>query len=395
MDEATPTKPVQSPPKRPGLSPRNAFLLAIGLGLSAGFLDVGFILLKKLTLNPEGSYRNPRDFPWTVPLGHVVLLLVPAVVLAASSRLRPRLVSFRVGASLLAMLGLSAALLRLPLYPACSLALAFGAGCWLGDALESFAFGPRRGWVRRGLAAQLGLLLILFALTTGRQVLLESRAVAGLPPAPTNAPNVLLVVWDTVRASNLSLYGYPRETTPKLERWAARGVRFNRALAPAPWTIPSHASFLTGRYPMQIDAQWKYALDTPDPTLAEFLSARGYQTVGFAGNTNCCNYETDLDRGFLHYEGYDLTPTSFLSRTVPGKWISERVASLVDYYPRDQRRLPRVAGPKSARPPLLRLPELLRGPRAVHPPGRFQRPLRHPGAGPTRLRNINRLCWNG
>src|SRR5262249_48844960 len=59
-------------------------------------------------------------------------------------------------------------------------------------------------------------------------------------------PNVLLVVLDTVRAANMSLYGYGRLTTPRLARWATSGVVFERAISTAPWTTPSHASIFTG-----------------------------------------------------------------------------------------------------------------------------------------------------
>ena len=108
------------------------------------------------------------------------------------------------------------------------------------------------------------------------------------------ARNVVLIVWDTVRAYNLSAYGYPRNTTPNLARWAREGVRYNLALAPAPWTYPSHSCFFTGQWPFKLNSQWKFTLDAPDPTLAEYLASRGYQTAGFSANTNCCNYETGL-----------------------------------------------------------------------------------------------------
>ena len=49
-------------------------------------------------------------------------------------------------------------------------------------------------------------------------------------------------------------------------------------------------------------------------------------------NTNCCNYETGLDRGFAHYEDYPLTPRSLLGRTVAGKWILENLLSFGDHY---------------------------------------------------------------
>ena len=225
----------------------------------------------------------------------------------------------RAGSWLFATLAIWAALLRLPLYGACSLLLAAGLGRPISDAVATRGRSPRT--VRYTLAGLLGLLGVLAALSSGRQAIREHLAVAGLPPPPAGARNVVLIVWDTVRAYNLSLYGYPRNTTPNLARWARKGVRYNLALAPAPWTYPSHSCFFTGQWPFQLNSQWKFTLDTPDPTLAEYLASRGYQTAGFAANTNCCNYETGLDRGFAHFEDYPLTPRSLLGRTVPGNWI--------------------------------------------------------------------------
>src|SRR5262249_1413595 len=128
------------------------------------------------------------------------------------------------------------------------------------------------------------------------------------PAPPRGAKNVLLIVLDTVRAQSLSLYGYSRDTTPNLRRIAARGVRFDQALSTAPWTAPSHASMFTGRWPHELSIGWSRPLDATHPTLAEFLSARGYKTAGFVANTTYCSYETGLDRGFARYDDYDVTP---------------------------------------------------------------------------------------
>jgi Sulfatase len=65
------------------------------------------------------------------------------------------------------------------------------------------------------------------------------EAARSVPPAGT--PNVLLIVLDTVRADRMSLYGYPRSTTPALERLAQRGIRFAKALI---WT-DNWANWLT------------------------------------------------------------------------------------------------------------------------------------------------------
>ena len=182
------------------------------------------------------------------------------------------------------------------------------------------------------MAVLLGLLVILAAASSGWRTVREYRAVAGLPAAPANARNVVLIVWDAVRARNLSLYEYLRNTTPNLVRWARKGVRYNLALAPASWTYPSHTSFLTGYWPFQLISQWNYSLDAPVPTLAEHLASRGYLTAGFSGNTKICTYETRLDRGFAHFEDYPLTPRSLLSRTVAGSWVLENILYHDDFY---------------------------------------------------------------
>ncbi len=69
--------------------------------------------------------------------------------------------------------------------------------------------------------------------------------------APDPPPNVLLVSIDTLRADRLGCYGYARDTTPELDRFAReRAVRFARAVAEAPWTLPSHVTMLSGLHPL-------------------------------------------------------------------------------------------------------------------------------------------------
>lgn len=111
------------------------------------------------------------------------------------------------------------------------------------------------------------------------------RAPSGAQKPDGNAPNVLLVVLDAVRADHLSCYGYKRGTTPNIDRVAREGVLFRNAFSAAPWTLPSHASMFTGRYPSEHHADWGHAhLDKGLPTLAEQLQGGGYQTVGFSEN---------------------------------------------------------------------------------------------------------------
>ncbi len=312
------------------LSPLTAIMLSVSCGLAGGYLDLLFIVFKKFFWNGLKNYANAADFPWSVPVGHTVLLLVPGVLLALLSRLRPKPMSLRAASWLFATLAIWTALLRLPLYGVASLILAAGLGRQLSGPIAALYRRPPRAWYTS--AGLLGLLIILAAFSSGWRAMREHRVLAGLPPPPPNARNVILIVWDAVRASNLSLYGHPRDTTPNLARWARKGVRYTLALAPAPWTYPSHTSFFTGDWPIQLSTQWKYRLDAPVPTLAEHLTKKGYLTAGFSANTLCCTYETRLDRGFTHFEDYPFTPRSLLSRTVAGSWILENIFSRDDFY---------------------------------------------------------------
>jgi arylsulfatase A-like enzyme len=325
-----PLMPKEPPARSIPLRPLPALALAVGCGLVAGYLDLAIMLLKQAFWYDERFVWSGRDYPWSVPLVHAGLMLVPGMIVALANLLRPGSISLRVGAWLFAAIALWMAWLRAPIHGGAALILALGLGRPISRALVAGA--PRRRWAWSALAVLLVVLGVLAAGTTGRQAWQEARGVAQLPAPPPAARNVVLIVWDTVRAQNLSLYGYGRDTTPNLARWAREGILFNLALAPAPWTFPSHSSIFTGRWPYQLDSQWNYTLQSADPTLASVLSAHGYQTAGFSANTNCCSWESGLDRGFLHYEDYPLAPGDVLGRTVAGSWIRENLVGPATAY---------------------------------------------------------------
>jgi hypothetical protein len=79
------------------ICPKVAILLAITLGLSGGYLDLVMMIFRKLYWSELRYFGSGRDFVWSVPLVHVVLLLIPGVLLAAISVIRTRLVSLAVG----------------------------------------------------------------------------------------------------------------------------------------------------------------------------------------------------------------------------------------------------------------------------------------------------------
>src|SRR6056297_2959867 len=93
--------------------------------------------------------------------------------------------------------------------------------------------------------------------------------------------NVLFVILDTVRKDRLGPYGADRGTTPTLSRFAAEATVFESAVAPAPWTLPVHASLFTGRYPSEHGATQERPYLDDATTLAATLSAAGYETGCF------------------------------------------------------------------------------------------------------------------
>ncbi|HET9766250.1 MAG TPA: sulfatase-like hydrolase/transferase, partial [Thermoanaerobaculia bacterium] len=99
-------------------------------------------------------------------------------------------------------------------------------------------------------------------------------------PAP--APNFVVISVDTLRRDALRAYDPSAPALPHLDALAARSVRFSHALAPAAWTLPSHASLLTGVYPNRHGAVHRDAtIARAAPALAGLLSRRGYETVAF------------------------------------------------------------------------------------------------------------------
>jgi arylsulfatase A-like enzyme len=113
----------------------------------------------------------------------------------------------------------------------------------------------------------------------------EQKPLAALPPAPAGAPDVVVVVLDTVRAASLSTYGYGRPTAPGLDALAREGALFLDATSPSTWSLPSHASLFTGRYPSSHGAHGEHRfLDDRFPTLAEALARNGYDTFCFTAN---------------------------------------------------------------------------------------------------------------
>ncbi|MCS6835448.1 MAG: sulfatase [Anaerolineae bacterium] len=118
-------------------------------------------------------------------------------------------------------------------------------------------------------------------------------------------PHILFIILDTLRRDHLSLYGYARSTSPALEDFAQRALTFQRAISPAQWTIPAHASLFTGLYPAQHGLTQAFGtLSAMHPTLAEILRQADYQTVAFCNNPLLGLLDHGLQRGFEHFYNY-------------------------------------------------------------------------------------------
>jgi arylsulfatase A-like enzyme len=112
-------------------------------------------------------------------------------------------------------------------------------------------------------------------------------------------PNVILVVLDTVRSDRV--YGYDRETMPNLERFAADATTFTDAVAPASWSVPAHASLLTGTYPATHGATTLRPVFRAEPTLPGLLAEAGYATLAVSPN-QYVRPELGFARGFDEFD---------------------------------------------------------------------------------------------
>ncbi|WP_311170477.1 sulfatase [Halobellus ordinarius] len=137
----------------------------------------------------------------------------------------------------------------------------------------------------------------------------------------TGSPeNVLFVVLDTVRKDRLTPYGYDRPTTPNLAAFAEEATVFEQAVAPAPWTLPVHASLFTGLYPSQHGADQENPYLEGATTLAETLSAAGYDTACYSSNAWITPY-THLTDGFDDQDNFfEVMPGEFLSGPLARAW---------------------------------------------------------------------------
>ena len=301
---------------RPRWGAWDVLSFAIAAGFMVGLGEVVAIAWRYFVA--QDLTRTTPHVAWMAPVGYAacfVLASLPALLFG--SRRRP-------GHVLVPIVALGAfgwiAMLPWDLYPVALGLLAVGVAAGVARGARGRDAGLRRA--ARIAAPALGLVVALAAgVVFGRAALRERRALASLPEATPGAPNVLLLILDTVRAKSLGLHGGAAGVSPHLDRLASRSIVFERAQSPAPWTLPSHASMFTGRWPHETSASWDRPLDDTHPTLAEALAERGYATAGFVANLLYASTPLGLDRGFARYEDFPISPGQVVLSTSLGREI--------------------------------------------------------------------------
>ena len=130
----------------------------------------------------------------------------------------------------------------------------------------------------------------------------------GSPQADADAPDVVLVIIDTLRADRMGFAGHSRPTTPHLDAFTAQATWFSRAYAASSWTLPSTATLFTGVLPSEHRVVHDYrdpelfgSLEDRFETLAEHLRSAGYRTAGVVGGPALVP-ELGVAQGFELYE---------------------------------------------------------------------------------------------
>ena len=303
------------------------FLYTVTFGAASGLLEYAGAGAWALSTH-QPIWQYSAFALWLTPVANVLALSLLAGVLSpALLRWRSlRAVNVLVFALTLVT---TYAILRVALpiaHPVTIAVLATGLAVRLAEEAAARASSMDRR-IRRAAPVLAGLVALLFLGQWGAGALRER---ANPRHADDDAPNVLILLLDTVRAHNLGLYGYQRETAPALARLGATGVVFDRAVATSSWSLPSHASLFTGRLHPELTANLTEILSERDPTLAEALGVRGYRTGAFFANLLFGREHFGLTRGFVHHETKSLDLTLLIEDSWILRTLRARASRFID-----------------------------------------------------------------
>ncbi|MDX2122054.1 MAG: sulfatase-like hydrolase/transferase [Gemmatimonadota bacterium] len=301
---------------------------ALCVGLAVGLLEGTLYQIPQVHyFLTRQNIRLGPDRLWLPAAANLFWFGLAALPLALLHRRWPsRVTAARAIGVLAGLAALSLTMLFTRMHDVAHTLIAVGVGVQVSRLLEGRGEQVLRG-LRRTLVPLLALGVIAAVGSTLVPRFREARMLAGTPAPPAGRPNVLLIILDTVRGFNLSLHGYHRATTPRLDRRAAEGATFDRAMTPSPWTLPSHGSVFTGQYPYALSTDFKTPLDGTHRTLAEEFTAQGYRTAGFVGNLPYGSRALGLGRGFLHYEDIPVTLPQMMLHSTLGRWLKANLLS--------------------------------------------------------------------
>jgi len=314
--------------------PSTLVLTTIWFGVVAGVIE-GVELLAFQHINWAAWAREmhvAKQIVWISPVVTLCFFIPVVVAILIVSRFIPRIPALQLLVLVLGFLTMYDWLkVTNRLYRNACVLLSIGVAVvllrWLRSREESAAKVFRRSapWLLASLA-------LIIAGMEGGMRLHEAFAASRLVAAG-NSPNVLVIVFDTLRSDHLSSYGYARPTSPQIDRLAQHGVLFENAIASSSWSLPSHASLVTGR--SVHDHGWGSVRQIPWtgwgdaalnglPTLGEALQQRGYRTGAFSANSVYFTSNVGLGRGFIHFEDYFENAGDAFVRTEFGREFSKR-----------------------------------------------------------------------
>jgi arylsulfatase A-like enzyme len=158
-------------------------------------------------------------------------------------------------------------------------------------------------------------------------------------------PNIILVTMDALTARDMQIYGYDRQTTPFLTKWAKDAIIFNRTYSSSNWTTPGAMSMMSGQRPWTHKI-WYHAAYFPvkkyKNNLPGILKKHGYNTYGFVQNIFAHPETLGIKNAFLIKDKahtftvssiwwFDALVDNFVDRPVVKVWIFHQnpVAKLI------------------------------------------------------------------
>lgn len=179
-------------------------------------------------------------------------------------------------------------------YPLVAVALGVGVYRWfIRRQVRLLGWGG--GLAAATLALSLGLIPTLFGVVAEP---FRGQTWRKVDSAMADAPNIILILLDTLRADHLNDYGYKRHTSPELSRISKRGIVFENAFSHSNWTPPSTATLLTSLYESVHGVnQVKGYVPDGATTLAEGLTSAGYTAAFWSANA-LVNATNNYTQGF-------------------------------------------------------------------------------------------------